>query len=175
MTLKSNSISRAVFYLVSLVLLNGCAYSFSGSSLPPEVQTFSVSNFPNNSGQGPSILSQSVTNIFRDYFQRNTNLKLVPRDGDLLFEGQITGYEISPVAPQVSATGQDVAARNRLTIRLQVKFTNTVDPKQSFDQTFTGFSDFPQEQNLNDISEPQIRLILNQMLTQIFNQSVANW
>jgi hypothetical protein len=174
MTLKNNKISTALFYLFCIAFFSGCAYSFSGSSLPPEVQTFSVSNFANNSGQGPSILTQATTNTFRDYFQRNTNLKLVPRDGDLVFEGQITGYEVSPVAPQVQ-DGQDVAVRNRLTIRLQVKFTNNNDPKQSFDQTYSAFSDFPQEQNINDISEPQIRLILNQMLTQIFNQSVANW
>ena len=174
MTLKNNKISKALFYLFCLAFFSGCAYSFSGSSLPPEVQTFSVSNFPNNSGQGPSILAQATTNTFRDFFQRNTNLKLVPRDGDLTFEGQIIGYEVSPVAPQIQ-DGQDVAARNRLTIRLQVKFTNNNDPKQSFEQTYSAFSDFPQEQNINDINEGQIRLILNQMLTQIFNQSVANW
>jgi hypothetical protein len=68
-----------------------------------------------------------------------------------------------------------VAVRNRLTIRLQVKYTHTQDPKQSFDQSFAAFSDFPQDQNLNDINEPSIRLIINQMLTQIFNQSIANW
>lgn len=174
MTLKSNNLFRALFYLFTLAFLNGCAYSFSGSSLSPEVKTFTVSNFPNNSGQGPAILSQAVTNNFRDYFQRNTNLKLIPRDGDLIFEGHITGYEVSPVAPQVQ-DGVDVAARNRLTIRLQVKYTHTQDPKQSFDQSFAAFSDFPQEQNLNDIDEASIRLIVNQMLTQIFNQSVANW
>ena len=174
MTLKSNRISLALFYLFCIAFFSGCAYSFSGSSLPPEVKTFSVSNFPNNSGQGPSILAQATTNTFRDYFQRNTNLKLVPRDGDLIFEGHITGYEVSPVAPQVQ-DGQDVAVRNRLTIRLQVKYTHTQDPKQSFDQSFAAFSDFPQDQNLNDIDEASIRLIINQMLTQIFNQSVANW
>lgn len=174
MILKNNKIVRAVFYLFLLAFLNGCAYSFSGSSLAPEIKTFSVATFPNNSGNGPAVLSQAVTNIFRDYFQRNTNLKLVPRDGDLQFEGQIIGYEVSPVAPQVQ-DGRDVAVRNRLTIRLQVKYTHTKDPKQSFDQSFAAFTDFPQEQNLNNIDEASIRLIVNQMLTQIFNQSVANW
>lgn len=174
MTLKNNKLIQAVFYFFCLAFFSGCAYSFSGSALPPEVKTFSISTFPNNSGQGPAVLSQGVTNILRDYFQQNTNLKLVPRDGDLSFEGQIIGFEVSPVAPQVQ-DGQDVAVRNRLTIRLQVKFTNTNDSKQSFDETFSAFSDFPQQQNINDISETQIRLILDQMLTQIFNRSVANW
>jgi hypothetical protein len=175
MTLKNNRLIQALFYVLSIAFLNSCAYSFSGSSLPPEVKTFSVSNFSNNSGQGPAILSQGVTNTFRDFFQRNTNLTLARRDADLVFEGQIIGYEVTPVAPQVQEDGQDVAVRNRLTIRLQVKFTNNFDPKQSFDQSFSAFSDFPQEQNLNDISEAQIRFILNQMLTDIFNRSVANW
>lgn len=173
MTSRNNSFFYS-FLLLVIVGLSGCAYSFTGTSLPPEVQTFSVTSFPNNSGQGPSFLSQTVTNNFRDYFQRNTNLKLVPRDGHLLFEGQIIGYEISPVAPQVQ-DGVDVAARNRLTIRIQVKFTNTNDPKQSFDEPFSAFLDFPQNLNVNSIDEAQIRQIMNLMMTQIFNRSVANW
>ena len=173
MTSKNNSFFISFLILV-VVGFSSCVYSFTGTSLPPEVRTFSVATFPNNSGQGPSFLSQSVTNNFRDYFQRNTNLSLVPRDGQLQFEGQIIGYEVSPVAPQVQ-NGVDVAARNRLTIRIQVKFTNTNDPKQSFDEPFSAFLDFPQNQNLNDIDEAQIRQIMNLMMTQIFNRSVANW
>ncbi|MFC5270170.1 LptE family protein [Adhaeribacter terreus] len=174
MTLKNNKIALALFCFVSIAFFSGCVYSFSGTSLPPDVKTFSVATFPNNSGQGPSILSQSVTNNFRDFFQRNSNLDLVKRDGDLIFEGQIIGYEISPVAPQIQ-DGVDVAARNRLTLRLQVKFTNTKDPKQSFDQSFSAIRDFPQSLNINQIDETQIRQLMDQMMTEIFNRSVANW
>jgi len=174
MILKNSKITLVLFCFLSIAFFSGCAYSFSGTSLPPEVQTFSVATFPNNSGQGPSFLSQSITNNFRDYFQRNTNLDLVPRAGDLIFEGSIIGYEVTPVAPQIQ-DGIDVAARNRLTLRIQVKFTNTIDPKQSFDQSFSAFEDLPQSLNINDISEAQIRLIMDKMMTEIFNRSVANW
>ena len=174
MILKNNNIFIVFLFLI-VTGLNSCVYSFSGSSLAPDVKTFSIATLPNNSGLGPANLSQVVTNNFRDYFQRNTNLKLVPRDGDLQFEGLITGYEVTPVAPQ-QQNGQDIAARNRLTIRLQVKFVNTKDPKQNFDQPFTGYSDFPQSLNLSQLDEASIRNILNQqIMTDIFNRSVANW
>lgn len=175
MTLKTNKIGL-LFFLVLGTVLSGCGvYSFSGTSISPDIKTLSISTFPNNYGQGPSFLSQSITTSFRDYFQRNTNLQMVPRDGDLQMEGQIIGYDFTPVAPQVQ-DGIDVASLNRLTIRIQVKFTNTKDPKQNFDQAFSGFQDFPQNLNPNQVTESQIRLIVvDRILPEVFNKSVANW
>ncbi|HSI90016.1 MAG TPA: LPS assembly lipoprotein LptE [Adhaeribacter sp.] len=175
MTLKNNKIALALFFMLSITFFSGCGvYSFTGTSLPPDVKTMSIAMFPNNAGQGPSYMSQSVTTTFRDYFQRNTNLTMVGSGGDLQFEGQIIGYEVSPVAPTVQ-DGIDVAARNRLTIRLQIKFTNTKDEKQDFDQAFAAYLDFPQNVNVNEIPEASITEIINLMLPEIFNKSVANW
>lgn len=167
---------RLLFLLVFGTVLSSCGiYSFTGTNLSPDIKTMSISTFPNNYGQGPSYLSQVVTTTIRDHFQRNTNLQMVPRDGDLIMEGQIIGFDFTPVAPQVQ-NGQDVAAINRLTLRIQVKFTNTKDPKQNFDQAFNGTQDFPQNTNLNQIDESAIRtIVLDRIMPDIFTRSVANW
>lgn len=176
MTLKNNSLLLLLFCFFSLAFFSGCGvYSFTGTSLPPEVKTISIANIPNNSGQGPSFLSQSITTTFRDYYQRNTNLKVLPREGDLELEAQILSYAVTPIAPQVQ-NGIDVASRNRLTITIQVKYTNNKDPKQNFDLPFSGFEDFEQNLNVNAIPEATIRNIVeNKMLVEIFNKTVANW
>jgi hypothetical protein len=174
MTLKNNKLAALLLFVIAIAL-SSCVYSFSGTSLPPEIKTISISTFPNNSGAGLSFLSPTVTNTVRNYFQRNTSLDLVKRDGDLQLDGQIIGYTITPVAPQ-EINGIPVAARNRLTITLQVKYTNTVDPKQNFDSPFTGIEDLPQNLNPNSIDESIIRNIVeNKMLVEIFNRTVANW
>ncbi|QNF35925.1 LptE family protein [Adhaeribacter swui] len=134
----------------------------------------SVLNFENNSGQGPSNLTQLVSEEFRDYFQRNTNLKLIPQNGDLQFEGQILSFNFSPAALQRQGE-LDVASVNRLTISLQVRYKNNKDSKQDFEQSFSAFRDFPQNQNISQINDADIRRITEQLVMDVFNKSLANW
>ena len=171
-----NSNFRLTALLLSFALaLPGCGvYSFTGTNIDPAIKTMSVLNIENNSGQGPSNLTQLVSEEFRDYFQRNTNLKLVPQNGDLEFEGQVLSYNFSPAALQKQ--GQtDVASVNRLTISIQVRYRNNKDPKQDFEQSFSAFDDFPINLNPSQLSDSQHREIIERMVMDVFNKSLANW
>ncbi len=161
--------------LFSLVSLPGCiTYSFTGVKLDPTIKSMSVQNFENNSGEGPSFLTNLVSEEFRGYFQRNSSLKLIPTSGDLEVEGQILSYNFSPASIQ-KENGIDQAGVNRLTIRLQVRFRNNKDPKKDFEQAFSSFKDFPQTQNIAQIDERAIREIVERMVQDVFNKSLADW
>lgn len=157
--------------------LAGCkVYSFTGTNIDPAVKTISILTFPNSAPNGPSFISQRFTEDFKDFFQRNTTLKLVPRDGDLQFEGAVIGYDIAPAAIE-KTDGRDQAGLNRLTIQVRVKFTNTKDPKQDFEQTFQSNGDFPASQDATQINNNQaaVRRITDRIISDAFNKSVANW
>lgn len=176
---KRPSFALLTALLLLLWPLAGCGvYSFTGTSIDyTQIKTYSVSVFQNNASNGPSFLSQRFTEDMKDYFLRNTTLKLVPRDGDLQFEGQIVAYDFAPAAIQSTATGQDQAGINRLTIQVRVKFTNTKDPKQDFEQTFQSNADFPAATNVSNILNDAAanRRITDRIITDVFNKSVANW
>jgi len=155
--------------------LHGCSvYSFSG--VTTDAKSISIATFQNTSSNGPSALSQRFTEDFKDYFQRNTSIKQVARDGDLQFEGQIIAFDYAPAAIQ-QTNGQDQAGVNRLTIQVRIKFTNTRDPKQDFEQTFQSNGDFPATQDIARINNDPtaIRRITQNIITDAFNKSVANW
>jgi len=159
------------------LLLSGCGvYSFNGTNIDPAVRTISIATIPNNAPQGPAFLTQRFTEDLKDYFQRNTNLKLVARDGDLQFDGNIVAYDFAPASIQ-KVDGIDQAGSNRLTIQVKIRFTNTKDDKQSFEQVFQSFDDFPGGRNIATInSDPSaVRNTTNKIITDIFNKSVANW
>ncbi|MET4106086.1 LptE family protein [Hymenobacter sp. UYP22] len=163
--------------LLLLPLFSGCMYSFSGTSVDYNTtKTISIATFANNANNGPSFLSPRFTEDFKDYFQRNTSLKLVPRDGDLQFEGQIIAYDFAPAAIQ-QANGQDQAGANQLTIQVRVKFTNTKDPKQDFEQTLQTTRPFPANQDITSINNDPtaLRELFRNLITDAFNKSVANW
>jgi len=163
--------------LASLPLLSGCGiYSFNGTNIDPAVKTISIQTFQNTAPNAPAYLAQRFTEDFKDYFQRNTTLKLVPRDGDLQFEGTIAAYDFAPAQIQQN-NGLPAAGANRLTIQVQLRFTNTKNNKQDFEQTFQSQKDFAATQDIatvnNDLSS--VREITRNIISDMFNKSVANW
>lgn len=167
-------LSRTVFILLISSGLHSCGiYSFTGTTLSPDIKTIGVGTFQNNSGNGPANLSQLVTDRIKEYYQQNSTLKIVPLDAnaDLYLDGAIVGYETSPIAPREN----DFAALNRLTIRVQAKFINTKDETQNFDTSFSFYDDFPQERTLTQEEGRLIPTIMDQIVFDIFNKSVANW
>lgn len=146
-------------------------YGFSGNSLSADYKTFTVLNFNTGVAGGPANLPIQVNEKLKEYFQRNTNLKLVPTGGDIIFEGTLTGYDVIPVAP----TASDQAGFNRLTVTVQVRFTNILDETKDFDQSFSFYADFPQGQTLNQNEARLLPGILDQIVQNIFNKSAADW
>ncbi|WP_066511239.1 LptE family protein [Rufibacter sp. DG15C] len=180
MILKICKLASAWALVLCLTVFLGGCYSFSGTNISPEVKTISITNFNNASGQGPASLQQWVTEDFRDYFQRNTNLRVLPQGGDLQIEGQIMGYSFSPAAIQrtdspANRGGLDQAGANRLTITVQVRYTDTKNPANSFDQSFNSFFDFPANQDINQINRGQINQIMDRLIYNVFTKTVANW
>lgn len=146
-------------------------YSFTGASIDEDVKTVSVKTFQSYAPLANANLTQSFTEALKDIFISQTNLDLVARDGDLRFEGAITGYAITSVAIQ----GNETAALNRLTITVKVKFTNTKDGEQDFETSFSRFTDYESSQNIASIEDELIKDINDQLTQDIFNKSVSNW
>ena len=170
---KLQGITCVLLLLVSV--MSGCGvYSFSGTSIAPEIKTLSIQNIENSSGQGPANLTQIVTTNFKNYYRRNTNLTILQRDGDLQIEGQIVTFTLAPAA--IQRDGQnDQASLNRLTLGVQVRFTNTKDPEQNFDQLFSITQDFAQDVDVTQIPAASIEQMADRLVTDVFNKSVANW
>lgn len=159
--------------MVLITMINACTvnYGFNGASIPPEVKTINIKYFPNNASLVEPTLSQKITDALRDKFTSETNLSLVNTGGDLILEGSITGYKTMPVAIQED----DEAALNRLTITVDVAYTNTFDETMSFESSFSRYEDYSSSKNLSDVQElliDEINLILTE---DIFNKAVVNW
>lgn len=165
----------SIFFL--LLILTGLTpsckvgYSFTGANISPAVKTFSVYYFANRARLVNPTLSQSFTEALREKLQRQTSLNELAEDGDLIFEGQITGYDVRPMAIQK----EDMAALNRLTITIQVKYTNQIDPDQNIDRSFSAYEDFDGNSTLTDVEDGLVPEIITKLTEDIFNATLANW
>lgn len=160
--------------LFTLLTITGCVkirYTTSGASIPTEATTFSVGYFQSNAQLAPPTLSQKVTNAIIDKISSQTRLKLTNGTGDLHFEGEITGYETRPEAIQAN----EQAAMNRLTITINVRFFNRLDPDKDFESRFTRFQKYSSSESLSAVEERLIDQINAELVDDIFNRALVNW
>ncbi len=165
------SIYFLLFVVTSSILIACGAYSFTGGSTG-DAKTLQIDFFPNQAALVEPTLSQRFTQDMQDLFLRQTNLEQVRVGGDLRFEGEITQYRVNPM----SATSQQTAAQNRLTITVNVRFYNRLKEEDDFEKQFSFYSDFDASAQLTGgVLEAALDEILERVIQDIFNASVANW
>jgi hypothetical protein len=162
-----------LFILVLALTLKSCGiYSFTGTNIQSDVKTIQIDYFPNNAVLVEPSLSQNFTTDLQDLFLTQTNLNLVKSGGDLQFEGEITGYKINPM----TATAEQTAAQNRLTITVNVRFFNNKLEDDNFEKSFSHYYDYPADAILSgSLLDDAFKEILERITQDIFNASVAKW
>lgn len=159
-----------------LVFFQSCGiYSFQG--VTTTAKTISFTEFYNNADLGPANMGQTFTNSLKNYFIQNSNISVVQEEGELLMDGEIMDYRVTPIAPVSAGDGEiDNAASTRLTITVKVTYVNSLDDEMSFkDKSFSFYKDFPNDQNLADVEDEYVKEIFDRIVNDIFNASVANW
>jgi hypothetical protein len=160
-----------VLIFCTLILTDCGVYSFSGASISEAVKTFSVQYFQNRASLVQPGLSQAITNALIDKCKGQTNLKYVTGVGDVNFEGEITDYSTKPYT--VAADAQ--AASNRFTITVKVRFSNSVEPDYSFEQSFSRYQDYNSSLDLSAVEKDLAEIIVQALIEDIFNQAFVNW
>lgn len=163
------------FLVLAALTLSVCScgiYSFSGTSIQPDVNTITIGYFEYRAMKVNPSLSNELTEAIRTRFRRMTRLEQVDTDGDLEITGEVTGYT---VAASAVAAG-DVASKNRLTITVKVSFTNRKYPEDNFeDKNFSGYADYDSTLSLDAVEAGLTTEIVDKLVEDIFNATVAQW
>jgi hypothetical protein len=134
-------------------------------------KTCQVGYFENRADIVNPRLSAEMTDALKDKIQASTSLRLVNSNADVMFEGEITGYNVQPQ----QITAQSVAAQDRLTVTVKVRFTNELDPDKNYDKSFSRFQQYPGGESLSSHESKLVELILEELMEDIFNEAFANW
>ncbi|QCX53189.1 hypothetical protein FGE20_05340 [Elizabethkingia sp. JS20170427COW] len=174
---KSYRLFQGMLLLLSLVMVS--CYSFTGSSLKPDVKTINIKNFPNNTAFNPN-LSQQFTVDLQNRFLQRTTLKGTKENPDILIEGEITDYNISPTTISSPTTSQQSgnviqAAQNKLTITVKVHYENAKYPEESFDRTYSDEVVYNNNISTQGVENSQVKIATDRIINKIFNDIVANW
>ena len=174
--IKKISISTMKILCVSIIslMLVSCSvsYKFNGSSIDyTKTKTLSIFDFPNTAELVYPPLSQEFSEALRDSYTKQTRLQLLKKEGDLHLEGEITGYQLTPLA--ISA--DSYSSQTKLTLTIKVRFTNYKNPEEDFEKSYTSFQTFDSNLILTNVQDALNKQMISDIVDNIYNDTVAKW
>ncbi len=164
---------RTIYILLLLLSFQACKvnYSFTGINISKDIKTFEVDYIPNNAPLIVPGLNEDFRNMLIDRINQQTGLTQVKTNGDIIFQGEITDYRIDPVA----LTSGQTAAQNRLTISIKMEYLNTKDNEENINKTYSWYYDYPASVSRTQIEADAHKIIMETILDNIFNDTLAKW
>ena len=165
---------RFVKLLILILFTTSCSvkYSLTGASISPETKTSQVNYFQNNAPIIEPGIERDFTNKLIDLLINQTSLELVKSNGDLTYEGEIVEYRISPT----TATADNRAAQNRLTVGVNIRFYDKNDSEAEFEKRFSFYYDYPGNvQLIGGQRDTALDEIFERITQDVFNASLAKW
>ena len=158
---------------VTALIVHSCGiYSFTGTSIQPDVKTITINYFEYKALKVNPSLSNQITEALQEKFLKLTRLEQVDMDGDLEIIGEVSGYDVKATA----ITANEQAAQNRLTVSVKISFVNRKYPEDNFDnKSFSAYADFDAMQTLDAVESGLCEEIVEQLCEDIFTATVANW
>lgn len=163
---------RLLAYILLPLLVSACGiYSFSGTSIQPDVKTITIPYVEYKALRVNPSLSNDLTEALQDKFRKLTKLEQVTEEGDLNLLVTIESYDVRAAA----VTANEVAALNRLTVTCKVKFTNVLHPEDNLEQSFASYEDYDSNNPLDMVEGQLCETIVKKLVDDIFNATVAQW
>lgn len=162
-------------FITSTLLLccTACGfYSLSGVTLPDNIKTFQVDYFGYQAALVEPGIERDFTIALQDLIQDQSRLSLVNKNGDYIYQGEITRFYIAPM----TATANSTASQNRLTVEINLRFTNTKIDEESFEKKYSFFFDYDANTQLQGAAlTTALEAIYEQITQDIFNDTLAKW
>jgi len=163
-----------IFSTIAAIILCGCtiSYKFNGTNIDyTKIHSIAVSDFPNRAPMVYAPLAIKFNEAIRDVYTTQTRLIMVRQNGDLVLDGEIVGYDITPQA----ISNNSLASETRLTVRVNVRYTNNANHEDDFERIYTAYRNFDSSKLLTEVQDVLIEEIVKEITESIYNDTAANW
>lgn len=166
-------VTPVVLLVATLWLVVACSisYSFTGTNINYDVtKTIQIDKIANRAPYGWAPMEAMMNNKLQDKYANGTRLQIVRRNGDLQVAGEIISYDQFNKA--VSADGY--SSQVQLKIGVNIRFKNTKTGQQ-WEKQFSATTQYDATQSLATVQETLVGQMLDDIIDQIFNATVADW
>jgi hypothetical protein len=166
--------SFGVLFISLFILLSGCiSYSFTGTSIPADVETVYIPFFPDRSQSGLGDLSDRLNRALINRFINQSRLSLAndQESSDAWLEGAVQSYVNRPF----SIGGNEQANRNEVQISVRATFQFASDEEPTYTKTFSGSATYDVIENPVEGELEAAETALQQISDNMFNDAVSSW
>jgi hypothetical protein len=167
-------LKKLSFIILISTVIGSCSidYKLNGASIDySKTKTITIKDFNYLAPLVNPSFAPTFNESIRDIYNRQTRLKAVTNNGDIQVEGEITGYDLTPMAIQANA----LAAETRLTVTIKVRYSNKANPQKNFEKEYTAFQNFSSSKTINEVENDLCKMIIDELCETIYNQTVADW
>lgn len=172
--MRHGIIKTVMVALASVLLMQGCtvSYKLNGASIDYNtIKTITLETFSNRAAYQWAPMAPMFNNTLSDRYNSQTKLRQVKRDGDLVISGEIISYD--QTNKSISADGYSSMVQLKMTVK--VKFINNKQHNDDFDKTFSANREYDSSQQLSAVQEELVQQMIDDIVDQVFNATVANW
>lgn len=172
--MKRRILKSLAVLAICMVSLSSClvTYKLNGASIDYNViKTITLDAFTNRAAYQWAPMAPMFNNSLSDVYNKQTKLRQVKRDGDLQISGEITAYD--QTNKSISASGYSSMVQLRMTV--QVKFKNNKHHEDDFEKSFSASREYDSSQQLSSVQEDLVQQMIDDIVDQVFNATVANW
>lgn len=165
---------KQLLFISLILMFSSCSisYKMNGASIDyTKTKTITIDDFNNFAPLVNPSFAPQFNDALRDIFTKQTRLRPVSSNGDLKIEGEITGYDLTPMSIGTDA----IAAETRLTVTIKVRFSNKANPAKYFEKSMSAFQNFSSSQMLTQVQDQLCKTIIDELTETIYNQTVADW
>jgi hypothetical protein len=169
-----NKLKIIIIPLVIIFVSAGCiSYSFTGTSIPADVQTIYIPFFPDRSQSGLGDLSDRLNRALINRFVNQSRLSLANDQdvSDAFIEGAIQSYVTRPF----SIGGDQQANLNEVQITVRATFQYASDESPLWTKNFNGSATYDVLANPVDGEIEAAQAALQQISNNMFNDAVSSW
>lgn len=168
---RLKNMKQLVPIFLIVIGLSACTIEYGLTDTSINAESFSVDIFEEQAANAPSGYGATFTDFLKDFMISRTKLDLKNKNADLEIQGRITYFNTSPVSVQ----GDNTAALNRLNVTVSVTVINNVNEQESFEASFSQFSDFDAGQDLSSVQDALLEDINGKLSQDIINRLTSNW
>jgi hypothetical protein len=172
--MRHRTLKTVLLVLASACIMSGCtvSYRLNGASIDYNtIKTITIETFSNRAAYQWAPMAPMLNTSMSDIYNRQTKLRQVKRDGDLVLSGEITAYD--QTNKSVAADGYSSMVQLKMTVK--VKFTNNKHHDDDFDRAFSANREYDSSQQLASVQEELVQQMIDDIVDQVFNATVANW
>jgi len=156
-----------------LSLLLSCSYSFTGSSVPPHLETISIPLVQDRSGSGEPYLSNDFTQNLTQQFIDDNSLQVINSvNSDAVLSVTVVSFQ---ERTEVVSGTNEKATERRITISVKAIYKDLVMKKTIFDKQFSNYATFDATQNSIENRQDAIERAIENVNLDLLLAVVADW